>query len=218
MTKHSDAYKTIDDPSEAEFKDRGSKFIAYVKHIESEEDFAEHLTEVKNLHFKARHHCYAYRLLDTNLFRSNDDGEPSGTAGKPIFNQLLSFDVVNVSCIVVRYFGGTKLGTSGLINAYKESAKMALANATILEKFIMAEFTLSFDYAIMGTLMDTIKGLEIPIIEKSFESAPYFTLGAKASEVGSKVDLIKAGLLGRSVKDIEVDTEVPGIKFIVKDS
>jgi len=112
MSESQDAYKTIKGTAEGEFKDRGSKFIAYVNYIETEEDFNHHVSEIKSLHLKARHHCYAYRFLDTNQFRYNDDGEPSGTAGKPIYNQLLSFDVVNVSCIVVRYFGGTKLLTA----------------------------------------------------------------------------------------------------------
>lgn len=217
MSIESDAYKTIETPSEGEFKDRGSKFFAYIKHIKSESDFADHLTEVKNLHFKARHHCFAYRLLDTDIFRSSDDGEPSGTAGKPIFNQLLSFDVVNVSCIVVRYFGGTKLGTSGLINAYKESAKLALANSTILDKFIMSKIKLSFDYAIMGNLMEAIKKLDITILEKNFDTDPHLIIGAKASEVKHKIDLIKGKLLGRSVTDITEDTEAPGLKFTVSD-
>lgn len=215
MAETSDAYKTILNPSEGEFKDRGSKFFAYLKNIKSEEEFAQHLAEVKALHFKARHHCCAYRLLDTDHFRYIDDGEPSGTAGKPIYNQILSFDLVNVSCIVVRYFGGTKLGTSGLINAYKESARDAINNAEIVEQFITKDFRLEYDYALMGTLMDTLKQLNISIVKKEFESAPAFILTANASEVGRKINMIKAQMLGRSINDINEDTVVKGLIFKV---
>jgi len=214
MKNNPDAYKTIEEAAEGEFKDRGSKFFAYIKHIETESDFQDHMTEIKALHFKARHHCYGFRLLDTDIFRMSDDGEPSGTAGKPIFNQLLSFEVVNVSCIVVRYFGGTKLGTSGLINAYRETAKAALSIALILDKFIEEDFKLSFDYAIMGTLMDTLKHLAITIKEKSFDAEPFMILSAKASEVQLKKDEIKAHLLGRALADIKDDTVVKGLMFV----
>jgi len=132
-----DQYQTIFESSIGEFKDRGSKFIAYAYPVYTEKDWQKHLEEVKKLHFKARHHCYAYRLgLDGNQFRANDDGEPSGTAGRPILGQIDSFGLTNVFVVVVRYFGGTKLGTSGLINAYRESTATAFRNAQIIEKTV----------------------------------------------------------------------------------
>jgi uncharacterized YigZ family protein len=140
-----DHYKTIAGPSTGEFKDRGSKFFAYAFPVFTEEEWQEELEAVKKEHFKARHHCYAYRLgVDQNNFRANDDGEPSGTAGRPILGQIDSFELTNVLIIVVRYFGGTKLGTSGLINAYKLSAAAALDNATIEERLIEDVYTLGF--------------------------------------------------------------------------
>jgi len=217
MSENPDAYKTIIESAEAEFSDRGSKFVAYLKHIESAEDFSDHLEEIKALHFKARHHCYGYRLLDTDQFRYNDDGEPSGTAGKPIYNQILSFDLVNVSCIVVRYFGGTKLGTSGLINAYKSSARLAIENANILQQFIQRQFLIEFDYGMMGKLMDYIKQIDLEIIDKRFDAKPSFVVKCNASEVRHKVDTLKSKMLNRSLSDISEETEVAGLDFIIDD-
>ncbi|MDV7392848.1 YigZ family protein, partial [Arthrospira platensis SPKY1] len=118
-----DTYRTLSGPSTGEFRDRGSKFLAYAFPVYTDEEIGLHLEEVRKLHPKARHHCYAYRLgLDGNHFRANDDGEPSGTAGRPILGQIDSFGLCNVLLVVTRYFGGTLLGTSGLINAYKLSA------------------------------------------------------------------------------------------------
>ncbi|MEM6700850.1 MAG: YigZ family protein, partial [Bacteroidota bacterium] len=129
----SDQYKTLAAPSTGEFKDRGSKFFAYAFPVETETEVATALEQVKKEHFKARHHCYAYRLgMDKNNFRANDDGEPSGMAGRPILGQIDSWELTDVFIVVVRYFGGTKLGTSGLINAYKKSAMDALEQAEII--------------------------------------------------------------------------------------
>ena len=135
--KKTDKYQTIANPAEGFFKDRGSKFIAYAYPVDSESDWQERLAEVRQLHPKARHWCYAYRLgTDGNNFRANDDGEPSGTAGKPILGRIDSFELVNVMVVVVRYFGGTLLGASGLIHAYKEATADALKGAEIIEKTV----------------------------------------------------------------------------------
>lgn len=213
MSEDIDGYKTIDKVSEGEYKDRGSKFIAYLYPMNDESQFDDIINEVKSRHLKARHHCYGYRLRDENIFRYNDDGEPSGTAGKPIFNQLMSYDIVDACCIVVRYFGGTKLGTSGLINAYKECAKLSLDNAIILQKYEEVQYHIYFDYAIMGQLMETLKKLKISITEKAFDSSPFLTISTKASVISTTIDHIKASLLNRSLRDITKDDEVPGIKF-----
>src|ERR1043165_2969721 len=120
-------YKTIEKPSQAEFKDRGSRFIAYAFPIQTIDDFKKRLKELKEEHPKATHHCFAYRIgIDGDNFRSSDDGEPSGTAGKPILGQIDSKQATNMLIIVVRYFGGTQLGVPGLINAYKTAASLAL--------------------------------------------------------------------------------------------
>jgi len=127
MSEIIDQYYSIKDSTEGQYKEKGSKFISYAYSVTSEEQVGERLEEIRNLHHKARHHCYAYKIgVDGNRYRANDDGEPGGTAGKPILGQLHSYKVTDVLVIVVRYFGGTKLGASGLIKAYKEAAKDAL--------------------------------------------------------------------------------------------
>lgn len=162
----SDSYKTILNPSEGLLKEKGSKFIAQVFHAETEDDCKEVLLSVKKSFHDARHHCYAYRLNPENEeSRSNDDGEPSGTAGKPILNQILSYELFNVIVVVVRYFGGTKLGVSGLISAYKTSTREALDNAKIVTQYLTSEFLLEFDYPLMNDVMRVIK-------EENLKSTP----------------------------------------------
>ncbi len=211
-----DAYKTIDLASEGEYKDRGSKFIGYLFPIQSEEDFKIRMSELKTAHLKARHHCSAFRLKE-GLSRASDDGEPSGSAGKPIMNQLLSAELVDVGCIVVRYFGGTKLGVSGLINAYKTAAKLSIEQASIETKYSVKKVILEFDYAIMGTLMDSLKYLELKIASKDLVAQPSLTLEIKESEVEAAIISIKAKLLNRAITDIEEDTEVPNLSMAIVD-
>jgi uncharacterized YigZ family protein len=130
-----DTYRTINRPSEGIFRDKGSKFIAYAYPFKSEEHLKELINDLKNQHPKARHYCYAYRLsTDRAVYRINDDGEPSGTAGRPMLNTLLSKDLTNILMVVVRYFGGTLLGVPGLINAYKSAAEDAIQQAIIIQK------------------------------------------------------------------------------------
>lgn len=208
----SDAYKTIEAEYKGEFKDRGSKFIGYIFPILTEADFQTRLALLRKEHLKARHHCTAFRLRD-GLERSSDDGEPSGSAGKPIMNQLLSKEVVDVGCIVVRYFGGTKLGVSGLINAYKVAAQEALYVANILTKYETLPIIVAFDYAQMGTLMDAVKYFEIKISSKELNAAPSLTLEVNASEAENTIIKLKAKLLNRSIADITDETELKGVKF-----
>ena len=130
-----DYYFTIDKPAVAEFKDRGSKFLAYAFHIKTANDFKQHLKELKKEHPQAVHHCFAYRLgFDENNFRINDDGEPSGTAGKPILAQIDSKSLTDILVVVVRYFGGTLLGVPGLVNAYKTTTTLVLQLTPIIQK------------------------------------------------------------------------------------
>ncbi len=156
--KEPDFYTTIEKPSNAEFKDRGSKFIAFAFPIETADDFKKELQVLKKEHPKAVHHCFAYRIgTDGNNFRSSDDGEPSGTAGKPILGQIDSKELVNVAVIVVRYWGGTLLGVPGLINAYKVSAAMALQVTPIVQKQVELVYSIEFDYTQMNDVMMILK-------------------------------------------------------------
>lgn len=153
-----DTYRTISIPSEGYFKDKGSKFHSYLFPVTEEEEIREILHRIRKEHYSARHHCYAWRLgQEEPGFRANDDGEPSSTAGKPILGQLVSHDLTNVLCVVVRYFGGTLLGVSGLINAYRQSALEAIAAATIETRLIENEYELSFSYNELNAVMQIIK-------------------------------------------------------------
>lgn len=166
----SDEYKTIQAASEGIYKEKGSKFIAYAYPIESEEETKEIIDSLKRQYYDARHHCFAWQLgMDGMNFRTNDDGEPSGTAGKPIHGQILSHELTNILIVVVRYFGGTKLGTSGLIQAYREAAADAIANAEIITKTIDNCYTILFEYADMNDVMRIIKEEEPNIHHQKFD-------------------------------------------------
>lgn len=168
--QNADHYFTIEKPSMAEFKDRGSKFLGYAFPITSPEHFKQHLQDLKKEHAKAVHHCFAYRLgLTNNLFRVSDDGEPAGTAGRPILGQIDSSDVTNTAIIVVRYFGGTLLGVPGLINAYKSAASMALQLTPFVQKTIECYYELSFDYTQMGEVMNVVKQYGCSVAEQSMQ-------------------------------------------------
>jgi uncharacterized YigZ family protein len=165
-----DFYNTIEKPSDAEFKDRGSKFIAYAFPIETADDFKQQLQVLKKEHPKAVHHCFAYRIgTDGNNFRSSDDGEPSGTAGKPILGQIDSKELINVGVIVVRYWGGTLLGVPGLINAYKASAAMALQVTPIVQKQVEVVYSIEFDYTQMNDVMMILKQFNCNILAQEMQ-------------------------------------------------
>lgn len=162
-----DHYFTIEKPSEAEFKDRGSKFIAYAFPVTDVAGFKKRLQELKKEHPKAVHHCFAYRIgTDGNTFRVSDDGEPAGTAGKPILGQLDSKSVINAAVIVVRYFGGTLLGVPGLINAYKTVTSLALQVTPIVQKQVEIIYYLEFDYTLMNPIMTILKQFNCSILEQ----------------------------------------------------
>lgn len=153
-----DTYQTIAAPAEGFYKEKGSKFIAYVYEVDSEETVRACLEEVQKLHNKARHYCYAYRIgKEGNRFRANDDGEPSGTAGRPILGQIDSFGLTNLLAVVVRYFGGTKLGTSGLKRSYKTATQDALEQATLIERIVESSYQVVFDYVATSAVMNFIK-------------------------------------------------------------
>src|ERR1700744_996267 len=149
-----DFYYTIEKTTVAEFKDRGSKFIGYACPVKTVDEFKDRLNEIKKEHPKATHHCFAYRLgLDGNTFRVSDDGEPSGSAGRPILGQLDSKELVNVLVVVVRYFGGTLLGVPGLINAYKSAAALALQMTPMAQKPVEKEYRVQFDYTQINDIL-----------------------------------------------------------------
>ena len=165
-----DTYRTINQPSEGIFRDKGSKFIAYAYPFKSEEHLKERINDLKNQHTKARHYCYAYRLsTDRAVFRVNDDGEPSGTAGRPILNALLSNDLTNILMVVVRYFGGTLLGVPGLINAYKSATEDAIQQAVIIEKRVQDIYKVNFEYLQMNEVMKLIKDENLESFEQEFD-------------------------------------------------
>lgn len=164
------SYFTIEKPSQAEFRDRGSKFLAYAFPIETVDQFKKKLQELKKEHPKAVHHCFAYRIgLDGNNFRVSDDGEPSGTAGKPILGQLDSRKITNASVIVVRYFGGTLLGVPGLIHAYKTATALALQVTPVVQKQVELKYSLHFDYTRMNEVMTIIKQFNCRIIQQEMQ-------------------------------------------------
>lgn len=167
-----DIYFTIKNSSEGIYKEKGSKFIAFAYPIYSEEEFKDHLAQLKKDYHDARHHCYAFRIgLTENEYRYSDDGEPNNSAGKPIYGQLLSSNITNVAIIVIRYFGGTKLGVGGLITAYKEAAKDAISNAEIVKRTVNHYYKIKFDYPAMSDVMNFIKLNNLNITNQVFENS-----------------------------------------------
>ncbi len=171
MDIEKDTYKTILTPSaEVLYKEKGSKFFGYAFPVQTEEEVKDHVEELKKQHYNARHWCYAWQLGKTyDSYRAQDDGEPSNSAGMPIYGQLQSFDVTNILVVVVRYFGGTKLGVGGLVQAYKITAQMALEKADIIKKTIDQSFLIKFEYPEMNTVMRIIKDEDIRIINQRME-------------------------------------------------
>jgi len=176
-------YKTLSTPSEAEYKDRGSRFLAYAFPIATVDDFKKQLKTLKEEHPKAAHQCFAYRIgTDGNNFRASDDGEPSGSAGKPILGQIDSKGLTNISVVVVRYFGGTLLGVPGLINAYKTAASLALQLAPIVEKPILVEYELQFDYTQMNEVMIYVKRYGGVVLQNETQLFCLLKLGVPKAE------------------------------------
>lgn len=209
-----DSFFTIDTDVSGEFKDRGSKFLAYARSVATEEEIQAFLIDIKKLHNKARHHCYAYRLgLDTNNFRANDDGEPSGTAGRPILGQIDSFELTNVMVIVVRYFGGTKLGTSGLIQAYRESTRLALEKAEKVEKIIEDRITLTFQYSIMSQVMNAVKKIDATIYRQEFEAEGVIEMGIRKTETEATMLRFRALVAQVSLEEAEAMEEIEGLEY-----
>lgn len=214
MSNLPDSFHTIDAPSTGEFKDRGSKFLAYAYPAGSEEAAMDFVEALRKEHFKARHHCFAWRLgLDGRRFRANDDGEPSGTAGRPILGQIDAAGLTDVVVVVVRYFGGTLLGTSGLIQAYRESAADALRQAQVVEKIVQDNFRITVDYALMPDVMNAVKKLDIELAEQEFnDTGAVLRVGIRKSEVSGKLVQIKSLLWKVSTDEAQTLDWPGGIK------
>lgn len=162
-------FKTINKKSEGYFIDKGSKFPTYAFEVYNEKNIKKALAEIQEIHPKATHHCYAYKLgLDDNNYRANDDGEPSGSAGRPILGQIYSNELTNILIIVVRYYGGTKLGVSGLINAYKKSAQDAINNAKIVDKELQVNFQVECDYLQVNELLNYLKKSKVSNLKQEY--------------------------------------------------
>ncbi|MEO1516549.1 MAG: YigZ family protein [Bacteroidota bacterium] len=211
----SDQYQTIERSSTGEYKDRGSKFMAYAYPAATEQDWQAALEEVRKLHPKARHHCYAFRLgLDGNSFRANDDGEPSGSAGRPILGQIDSFGLTNVIIIVIRYFGGTKLGVPGLIAAYKGSARQALEQAQIVQKSIQKIYRFDFPYSLMSDVMNAVKKFDASILQQEFTEAGMLQVAFPRATAEDEILKIKAHIAKLSVEAfLQMEKEIPDLQI-----
>ena len=185
-----DTYKTITKPTEAVlFKDKNSKFFGYAFPVKNEDDVKTQIENLKKVHYAARHWCYAYQMgTETIAYRANDDGEPNNSAGMPIYGQIQSFGVTNILIVVVRYFGGVKLGVGGVINAYKTTAQLTLEASKIIEKTINIDYLISFDYKNMNTVMRIIKERNLNIIHQKLEMDCQITISVRKKEAQSVFD------------------------------
>ncbi len=187
-----DYYNTIEQANTAEFKDRGSKFIAFIFPIATVNEFKERLAEIKKEHPKATHHCFAYRIgLDGTNYRVSDDGEPSGSAGRPILGQIDSKQATNVLIIVVRYFGGTLLGVPGLINAYKTAAALALQVTPVVPKPVLINYRLEFDYTLMNDVMKIVKQFDCTVIKQEAQLFYSMEIGVPKNRLDEVVYKLK---------------------------
>ena len=179
----SDTYKSISAPSQGIYKDKGSKFLSFAFPVQTEEEVKPIIDSLKKEYYDARHHCYAYRIGQFgDIWRANDDGEPSGTAGKPILGQLLSNDITDCLIVVVRYFGGTKLGVSGLIQAYREAAADVLDSADVVERTVDTVVRVDFSYMVMNDVMRIIKDESPKVVEQTFDNLCTVTLAIRQSK------------------------------------
>lgn len=215
----SDSYYTLQKKSEGLYKEKGSKFIAYAAPVQTLTDIATVLEEIQKIHPKSRHVCYAYKLgIDGNAFRINDDGEPSGSAGRPIYNQLESKNITDVIVAVVRYFGGTKLGVPGLINAYKTSAVDAIQDNVIIKKYISYQYQIDFEYVVMGELLNVLKKMNISIIQKELTAQPFLIIEIRKSLADNRLLVMKSKLLNLPIEMITEKTVVKGMTLKMLES
>lgn len=187
-----DSYKTIAKPAEGSYSEKRSKFLAYAFPVQNEQDVKQRLAEIQKKHWDARHHCYAYILgAHKDAYRMNDNGEPSGTAGRPIYGQLQSKDLTNTLVIVVRYFGGIKLGVSGLQNAYKVAAREALDAAVIEERTVQETYRVTFEYVKMNDIMQILKDPEVQVLDRQSYMQCIYTISVRQREADRITEALK---------------------------
>ncbi|SFF55288.1 IMPACT family protein [Thermoflexibacter ruber] len=197
-----DTYFSIKQETQTIYKEKGSKFLAFAFPVQNEQAIKEHLSALRKKYYDATHHCYAYLLgKEKKVFRAKDDGEPNGTAGLPILNQIRSKEITNVLVVVVRYFGGAKLGASGLINAYKTASAEVLAQAEVVEKIITQTLQIHFDYYLTNEVMKLIKENEAIIEQQTFEDRCKICLRIREKQYDNLVKHL------RELKNVEVLTE-----------
>lgn len=197
-----DSYLTLAESAEALYKEKGSKFLAYAYPVSSEEQIRECLDALRKRYYDATHHCYAWRLgVDGQNYRVNDDGEPSSTAGRPILGQLLSYGLTDALVVVVRYFGGTKLGVSGLIAAYKESASAVLSVARIVERTVDVRFEVEFGYLVMNDVMRVVKEMRPEVLGQRFDNLCTMRLSIRAG----RADALRERL--QKIEGIQIETK-----------
>jgi uncharacterized YigZ family protein len=208
-----DQFLTVEVPAEGYFMDKGSKFHAYLAPVNNETEFQRLLQSLRSQHPKARHFCTAYRLgVGVQLERANDDGEPSGSAGKPILGQLIKHDLTNVAIVVVRYFGGTKLGIPGLIEAYKTSTANAIANAVSVQKTVFSVFLVRMNYALLPSFKNRVIQSGIPLFEEKFEDQGTILIGfPKGKAIPHFLDFLRGyssrdfNTLEEYARDLEIE-------------
>ncbi|TXF91501.1 YigZ family protein [Neolewinella aurantiaca] len=216
MSESPDFYTIPARASEGEFRDRGSKFVAALRHVRNEEEALAVVEEQAKLHFKCNHHCYAYRLgPGQDRWRANDDGEPSGTAGKPIMGQIDKAGWSDVVIVVSRYWGGTKLGASGLINAYREAARLAIEAGESTLQPLTTEVVLRFGYELMSPVMSALSSLELEMAEQDFGASAVVKLDLPRSTVPSTVRALKASIGGVYLEEVDEEYEVEGLELEV---
>lgn len=187
-----DTYLTIAEPSEGVYREKMSKFLAFAHHASSPEEAKAIIASYQKKYFDARHVCWAYMLgFERNDFQSNDNGEPSGTAGKPILGQINSFGLTDVVIVVVRYFGGIKLGTSGLIAAYREAARLSLENTQIVERKVMKHVDFTFPYLSMNDIMRTVKQSQLEILSQKFDNACAMSVAVRADDYDTLISRLR---------------------------
>lgn len=214
MSTDPDHYLIPASSSGGEFRDRGSKFVAVLRHVRTEEEALAVQEESQKTHHKCNHHCYAYRLGPSpDRWRANDDGEPSGTAGKPILGQIDKAGLSDVMIVVSRYFGGTKLGTSGLINAYREAARLAIEAGTTTLQPLTNDVVLRFGYELMSPVMSALSSLGLEMAEQDFGESAIVRLSLPRSTVPAAVRELKAAIGGVYLEEVDEEFEVEGLEI-----
>ncbi len=209
-----DFYTILTEGGSGEFRDKGSKFIGFAHPVQSAAAALEWVAQHKKEHLKARHWCYAYRLgSDQNNFRTNDDGEPSSTAGKPILGQIDKLGLSDTLVVVVRYFGGVKLGTSGLIHAYRTAAALALEGATLGQRPLINRLRLHFTYELMGKVLQALAALQLQMEAALFEAAPQLDIVVPRSQTTATQQQLLAQIGGVYLEEVTTDFEVPGLRI-----